>query len=255
MKGNMFRKGLAVVIIVFFIGMSITPSSGNMMSSDDTIPPVTTHILDPPEPDGLNGWYISDVTITLEAYDEMSGVNTTYYSVNSEPWEIYNEPFILSEDGLQYLVYFSVDNAGNMEFPKLAHLKMDQTPPKVDLTYEWTGYKPPDTFIFTAIATDATSGMERVEFYIRAELQKIIIGPGPEYVWELIYIPPCLDIVIAKAYDIAGLSAYDSIKDPKSKINSNSMSVNINNMLYGNKNIQYNSLLSSKNSMNFFLKK
>jgi len=212
------KKVLVVCIIILFISMSIPPSSGNMMSTDDTTPPVTTHTLDPAKPDGLNGWYISNVTITLEAYDEMSGINTTYYSVNSEPWEIYNEPFILSEDGPLHLVYFSVDNAGNMEFPKLAHLKMDQTPPKVDLTAKavieregpwWRPSKDLD-YHYTAVATDETSGMERAEFYLNAELQKIITGPGPIYFWKMEYIPPCIMIVTVWAYDYAGLSGFDN---------------------------------------------
>ena len=211
MRKNLVKKGLAVVIIILFVCMSITPSSGNIMSYDDTTPPVTTHTLDPPEPDGLNGWYVNDVAVTLNATDDMSGINTTYYSVNSEPWEIYNEPFILSEDGPHHLVYFSVDNAGNMEFPKLAHLKMDQTPPKLKFTAEGKGRRP-TLYTYIAVATDETSGMERAEFYLNNGLEEKIIGPGPIYSWETLAIPtpdPEFKVIV---YDYAGLSESDIYK-------------------------------------------
>ena len=78
MKKDLLSKILVMGIIVLFIGMSITPSTGNIMFFDDTTPPVTTISFDPPEPDGLNDWYLTNVTITLEATDDMSGVNITY---------------------------------------------------------------------------------------------------------------------------------------------------------------------------------
>ena len=52
---------------------------------DDTTPPVTTHSLDPPEPDGWNGWYVSDVNVTLTATDDESGVKEIKYCVNRGP--------------------------------------------------------------------------------------------------------------------------------------------------------------------------
>jgi len=49
------NKLWVIGIIILFVTMSIVPSSGNTAFNDDTIPPVTTCTLDPPEPDGLNG--------------------------------------------------------------------------------------------------------------------------------------------------------------------------------------------------------
>ena len=245
MRKNLVKKGLAVVIIILFIVMSITPSSGNMMSSDDTTPPVTTHTLDPPEPDGFNGWYVNNVNVTLNATDDISGVNHTYYNVNSGEWKTYTEPFTISEDGEDILIeYYSVDNAGNVETYKHLTIDMDQTKPVIDLTYEWSGTHSPIEFIFIATANDETSGMERVEFYINSELQEIIYGPGPEYILIkllyfvrkvialicnleisedfvkffafIAYVGPVTPVYIfsAYAYDNAGNMDYDVIKDP-----------------------------------------
>ena len=83
MKQRTFCKTLAVDVILLFIGMGINPAIAN---NDDTTPPITTHTLDPPEPDGLNGWYVSNVNVTLTATDDMSGVNVTYYRINGGEW-------------------------------------------------------------------------------------------------------------------------------------------------------------------------
>ena len=176
-----------------------TDEDGNY---NDTTPPVTTISFFPKFPNGENGWYVTPVRITLEAMD-MSGVNTTYYSINSEPWVIYEEPFILTEDSLYDIVYFSVDNDGNMEFPKLATVKVDQTPPFINLTYKAIdhgiyGWE----FIFTAIAFDQMSGMDRVEFFFNEGLQHIVYGSGPIYKWSFLYFGP--GVVRTDAYDKAG---------------------------------------------------
>ena len=211
----------------------------------DYNPPVTTHTLDPPEPDGLNGWYVSDVNVTLNATDDMSGVNHTYYNVNSGEWKIYTEPFTISEDGEDILIeYYSVDNAGNHETYKQVSINMDQAPPVIDLTYEWSGTHSPYEFTFFTTANDETSGMERVEFYINGELEGTVYGPGPEYTLvKLLYFNITVKALICNleisddfvkffafiafvkptgppyaffsyAYDIAGNSAFDSLKSP-----------------------------------------
>ena len=149
-------------------------------------PPVTTILFNPETPDGDNGWYVTPVTVTLEAMDDMNEVNTTYYSINSGPWVIYEEPFLLTEDSLYDIVYFSVDDAGNIEFPKLATVKLDQTPPLINLKIKIIRGNPIQGWMvqLTVLAIDNMSGMERVEFYLNDALQKVINGPGPFYNWS-----------------------------------------------------------------------
>jgi hypothetical protein len=188
-----------------------TDENGN---SNDNRPPFTTISYSPKYPTGDNGWYVTPVTITLEAND-MSGVNITYYSINSELWLIYEEPFVLKEDSVYSIVYFSVDNAGNMEFPKLATVKVDLTPPFINLTYKVIGYPEGGwEFIFTAIAVDHMSGMDRVEFYLNDGLQSIVTGPGPFYLWDGFMPGGINPVVTAWGYDIAGNGASDEVVNP-----------------------------------------
>ena len=200
------KKTLVICVILLFLGIAITPTIG-ISNNDDTTPPVTSISFNPEFPTGLNDWYVNPVTVTLVATDDMSGVNITYYSVNSEPWEVYDEPILFDWDDLFHIIYFSVDNAGNMEFPKLATVKLDQTPPFVNLTVKIIGggLQGYDA-INTAIAFDYMSGMERVEFYVDDELSETVIGSGPIYQW-IFTLYESFRIVKAEAFDQSGLSA------------------------------------------------
>ena len=192
MQNNLGRKGLAVGIILLFVGIAVTPTTGISYKRDDTIPPVTTISFNPPEPDGENGWYISNVTVILNATDDSSGVNITKYSIDEAPWETYTEPFILNKDGDDLLIeFFSIDNAGNTEPVKNATINIDQTKPVMWLWYNvtdggnaWCGWN----LTFYVKAIDSMSGMNRAEFFKDDELQETVTGPGPFYEWVFHFI-------------------------------------------------------------------
>jgi hypothetical protein len=218
---------------------------------DDTAP-TTTYTLNPPNPDGLNDWYISDVEVTVTATDpsigcerEGSGIDYIAYEINGVPGQITGSSgiFTITTDGDDVLVeYWAVDNVGNAESHKSFTIDMDQTPPVIDLTYEWAdGPNPPGPpweFSFIVNATDATSGMERVEYYLNEGLQKIITGPGPEYIYSLLYVPPAHAIWTAFAYDFAGLENSDFLDNPtdteyttKLKLKSGGSSTEVGNII------------------------
>ena len=159
---------------------------------DDTTPPVTTHNLDPPEPDGCNGWYVSNVSVTLNATDDFSGIKEIRYTVNGGVEQIIpgnNGSFIIDEDGNDILiVYWAIDNWGNEEKPhNWFTVDIDQTVPDIclydDIINKGHGWE----FLIGAIAIDKTSGMEKVEFYVNSEYQGTIFGIGPEYEWLYLY--------------------------------------------------------------------
>jgi parallel beta-helix repeat protein len=80
---------------------------------------------------GSDGWYITNVTVTLSANDATSGVNITKYKLNDGNWILYTNPFIVETDGNYTLYYYSVDVAGNTEATKQAvfRIQHDVTPP------------------------------------------------------------------------------------------------------------------------------
>jgi hypothetical protein len=153
----------------------------------DKTAPTTSYSLDPAEPDGENGWYVSNVKITLTATDATSGVNYTEYNLDGTGW-IHGTSFTVREDGKHTLDYRSVDMAGNTESTKHDSFKVDQTSPTVNITKPEEGYLyifgrqiMPIPSILQSIlgktliigtievevtASDETSGMWRVEFWI-----------------------------------------------------------------------------------------
>ena len=191
MKKEIVRKTLVLVSIFLFISVIINPIITGNNFVDDTTPPITTYALDPPTPDGCNGWYVSDVNVTLTATDYISGVNITYYRINGGEWEIYNSTFVISEDGDDILIeYYSIDNADNQETIKQTSIDMDQTKPVVDYCFEWADYDKENSiylYMFNVTATDVTSKMNRVEFFISDdELYKTIYRPGPDYTFKIL---------------------------------------------------------------------
>ncbi len=165
-RNNLIKKGVVVAVILLFVSVSVIPSTGNRVSFDDTTPPVTTCTLNPPEPNGNNSWYVSDVEVTLNATDDMSGVNRTEYRINNGSIKTYTEPFYVFQDGEHTLEYRSIDYAGNVEDWKSVEFKIDQTGPIIGITYEISGNPRKGYKIYPfAHCEDYTSGVERVVFY------------------------------------------------------------------------------------------
>jgi hypothetical protein len=233
MKKELLLKSLALVIFILLMGISTMPLTGSLSvekhistkelicnsdsrGDNDTTPPVTTIYFDPSEPNGLNHWYVTDIEITLEATDDMSGVDFIKYLLDDNDWMIYTSPLIIDSDGYHRITYYAVDKAGNVEEPnEVVRFKLDKTKPVISMNYTWygnpfQGYG----FIFNVTATDAMSGMEKVEFYVNDVLQEIINGSGPYYVWELRYLPPCDLYIKGIAFDKAGKNNFKEIKNP-----------------------------------------
>ena len=95
----------------------------------DTIAPTTTRTLQGLL--GSQGWYVTNVTVTLSASDVTSGVNYTKYNLNNGSWIVYNGSFVSTENGNYTLYYCSVDFAGNTEATKQVAFRIqhDVTPP------------------------------------------------------------------------------------------------------------------------------
>jgi hypothetical protein len=219
----MNRTVLAIGIIFLLAGISINSTVAVINRDDDTIPPVSTHSLNPPEPDGNNGWYTSDVNVTLSATDDMSGVKEIKYRVwGGATQTIIGDTgtFLITQaDDMDDVPveYWAIDNAGNEETPHNEFtIDMDQTKPNIDATTVCEEGNPIQGWLmhFTATCDDDTSGMERIEFYINDELQDTVYGSGPEYQWDYRYYGDVNIDVIGYAYDNAGNMESDIFPDP-----------------------------------------
>lgn len=93
---------------------------------------------------GNNGWYTSDVTVSLSATDNTSGVGVhkTEYSLdNGSTWIEYVSPFtITNESATNTVQYRSIDYVGNVETTNTETIKIDKTPPEAKITFNGSNH-------------------------------------------------------------------------------------------------------------------
>ncbi|MGQ9582694.1 MAG: PKD domain-containing protein [Thermoplasmatota archaeon] len=92
----------------------------------DRTPPVTSWSVLPPEPNGLEGWYVTTPQITLRASEEGA---RTYFRWDDGEEESYSSP-LSAPEGEHLLRFHSVDAAGNSEGELSLALRVDTTPPE-----------------------------------------------------------------------------------------------------------------------------
>jgi ribosomal protein S27E/flagellar basal body rod protein FlgC len=96
----------------------------------DTQPPVVERSVNPIAPDGENGYYVSDATITLTS--EPNATLYYYWNSNSDTPILYTRP-IHSLEGDHELTYFATDVAGNTGLEVTIEMKVDTTNPKTEI--------------------------------------------------------------------------------------------------------------------------
>ncbi len=149
---------------------------GEALITIDTEPPVTKALVSPAVPDGLNGWYIGAVSVTLTATDLVSDVAGTRYSLNGETtWSTYTAPVILDQDGAYSISYRSIDTVGHVETTKVLNLKRDGTAPEIVLSVTESVYDS-DDFIPSFTTYDNGSGVDASKTTITLDGQTLEQG-------------------------------------------------------------------------------
>ena len=130
-------------------------NTGRMMVANinvDTMPPSLSYTLNPEQPDGKNGWYVSNVEIFLNASDGISGINEMIYNIGGI-WEDYTGFFALSTDGIYDIQFKVVDKAGNEAVDNVT-LKIDKNAPSIAISKPDGGFvKDEYTIIWNAMDT------------------------------------------------------------------------------------------------------
>lgn len=189
----------------------------------DNTAPYTTIDLDGEK----NGeWFASNVTVTLNASDNTSGISEVFYRVDNGTWNTYTASFMVRENGEHTVSYYSVDNAGNEEDEQSVTLNIDKRGPSLTVftplegrLYLW-GKKTIRTLSGTTIilgditvevnATDNVSGIDRVEFYVDGELQNTTTEAPYRWLWDdTAFFRRTLKII---AYNNAGNTAEKEIQ-------------------------------------------
>jgi large repetitive protein len=114
-------------------------------------------------------WVNEDVQVTLAAADEHSGVARTYYSINGSDF-VEGTSFVVADEGINEISYYSVDGVGNKEEVKTAEVKIDKTAPK-------TSHNAPEGWVqedvsVTLTSSDKLSGAEQTYYSINGSEYK-----------------------------------------------------------------------------------
>ena len=152
-------------------------SAGTVTESNlgpETVAPVTTAALSPTAPNGANGWYISNVSLSLSAADSCSGVARTEYSVNNgTTWQPYSGTIVISQEGTTTVLFRSVDRAGNIETAGSQIVMLDKSDPTVQISANPSTIWPPngqmEPVAVSGSGADAVSGLSQVSYVVTDE--------------------------------------------------------------------------------------
>ncbi len=118
---------------------SISDKAGNTTTADSA--PVNIDRTAPTT--GISGtsnnWTNGDVTVSLSAADNLSGVASTSYAVDGGAAQT-GTSFTLSSEGDHTVTFFSTDKAGNAEAAQTAHVKIDKTAPAIGHSFTPPSY-------------------------------------------------------------------------------------------------------------------
>jgi large repetitive protein len=118
---------------------------------DKTAPTTVSNITDE--------WNQSQVAVKLTATDDLSGVAKTYYSINGTDY-VEGTQFTVSQEGINKVSFYSVDNAGNIEDVQTVEVKVDKTAPVVSWNLA-DQYALGDSLPLAYKATDEHSGIAK----------------------------------------------------------------------------------------------
>lgn len=88
----------------------------------DTTPPETKFEIN--SSSLVEDLYNSDVTISLSATDDLSGVNRIEYKIDGGEWLPYNDIVTITKNGVTAFEYRSIDNEGNIEVTKYVSINI-----------------------------------------------------------------------------------------------------------------------------------
>src|SRR2546423_7320348 len=155
----------------------LTETTKSLTVKVDTVAPVTTASLSGTS--GSNGWFISAVTVYLNASDATSGVGNITYRIDGGTWSTYAGPFVLAE-GRHTVDFYATDQAGILESKVTRTILVDTTRPSTNATLSGTpGHNP---WYITGVtvylnASDATSGVASLLYRVAGGNWTTYSGP------------------------------------------------------------------------------
>lgn len=209
-----------VILTAALVGSLVAPQAVWCSESDtialrvtvvDTPPHDCSVVIDGGAPYATTG----DVTLTVSAHDTESGVAESSFSNDAVTWSA-PAPYAPSRawsltagDGDRTVWAKFKDTMGHWSSPCSDTIKLDTIAPDIALTAPLDGAEVFGVVTVTATASDPTTGINRVEFYLDGALQSTDTASPYSFVWNTTALangPP--HTIRAVAYDGAGRSEW-----------------------------------------------
>ena len=176
----------------------------------DNDPPWCELYLDPPSPNGNNGWYKGAVDVEIRGYDDESGVDRIYYKIDGgETHSTSSNPctFTIRDTGTHSVQYWAEDYAGNKGSTKTkSGIKLDGRQPRVNIKQPSTYEVEPGTIEVVATVSEEGSGIASVGIYLNNDPDPTKEWTSPQDTYYLTFEagPGETHDIEVKAYDKAG---------------------------------------------------
>jgi hypothetical protein len=219
---------LILGFLIFSLGTTLYPLGDCLTIDNKNIRSLTTS-------DGIvlsgmmgeNGWYISDVQITITFGHHWPGdFPYILFKIDNGSWFEYSTPVIVDTDGEHTVWVSCYYPLENQTYYYSEIFKIDKTPPTLTLRKETIGL---NQMKIVANASDAMSGVWRVEFYIDDE--PVFNDYNAPYETRVLSLKK--HYILAFVYDVAGHAEVENITT-SCVLSSFQMNFNqINNFFYG----------------------
>jgi hypothetical protein len=174
----------------------------------DTQPPVVT--LSESGATGNAGWYISSVTLQVQAMDATSGLSSTEVRLDGGEWQ--SATTLMIPDGVHVVKVRVTDLAGNVSITSQA-FKIDTNAPQSAFVSpaEATTTVVHGLFPMTGATLDAVSGVAAAQMSLdggAAWFPLTTNGGGWSYAWDTTQVPNGTYRILVRADDVAGNQEY-----------------------------------------------
>ena len=93
--------------------------------------PVTTVLISPSQPDGTNGFYETQPSITFLATSATDPNPVIYYYFDNNQPVVYSGSLVVAPEGIHTLYYYAVDKEAHKEEIRSVQIKLDTIPPQI----------------------------------------------------------------------------------------------------------------------------
>ena len=148
----------------------------------DTTAPTVSATLSPATPNGADGWYTSNVSVTVSATDNGTVASRQRSVDGGATWVNANTALTVGTDGTTTVLYRATDNGGNVSEVGSVTVKLDKTQPAIGISGVTDGASVGNAGNVSWTVTDATSGIDTVSATVDGDA---VAANQPLALWTL----------------------------------------------------------------------